>query len=720
MDGVSMFKRISVFYRYLVSYLGLVILACSLLGVLLFNQYVRSISDEVERVNRNKLSQIVSDLEQQYQTMRETALKISISIYYKPFYLKADKLHEQDLLDDFSKYADVSPVTDEYFFFYKDEDRLYKQNAKNSFTVYFKEILHIDESDRYIEQLHSITENSIIPAMANGQPVLLFAFPVSTLSPKDKAGQGVLCFVTSKTTLESREINVAGELPGRVILQYANKPIMTLYDNKYGGTDAVANFATDSSDGLIRASFLQDGGLRLNANLVAFQKMGLALIIAFSIILLALGTLLAYGNYRPIKRLNDIERSINISAKSNSYELDRIGLMLRHLAESDVQNKIKLKGQIALLIRQIVNLIIDNGYIDETYQMMQAVGMSLLGKLFCIFSIDARNEQTEGQESGGDTFYKIIEGIDCDGATIYPGVQRPNKCFTVLAILAEKMQHERIYESLRKASVMYFSEITVGVSSVYDDLNDTPTAYLESQTALNIAMAGGQSAFYFDNASTSDTMFWYDSDRMLHLIKALKLGRGEQAIESLHCILSQLQQCPRAVVIQQHVCYSILANIVSTMRDIKLPIENKNIIYAITMRNLTEFENCVIQLIGDICNIVNGRINNKTRRLIENVLEYINDHFTQYEISLENLEDQFGVTSPQLSKLIREVTGESFKSYLTHLRIEWSKHLLLDDNMSVHDVSSAVGYSSVSHFIHTFTKYTKCTPTQFKINSGLE
>ena len=56
----------------------------------------------------------------------------------------------------------------------------------------------------------------------------------------------------------------------------------------------------------------------------------------------------------------------------------------------------------------------------------------------------------------------------------------------------------------------------------------------------------------------------------------------------------------------------------------------------------------------------------------------------------------------------------SYKEYLTKLRIEEAKKLLVQEEISVNDVCQRVGYINVSYFIKIFQKYTGVTPTRYR------
>ena len=83
-------------------------------------------------------------------------------------------------------------------------------------------------------------------------------------------------------------------------------------------------------------------------------------------------------------------------------------------------------------------------------------------------------------------------------------------------------------------------------------------------------------------------------------------------------------------------------------------------------------------------------------------------------ISLEEAAKEIGVTPQYLSRIFKIDTAKSFKSYHKNLRMEEAKRLLREDEMSVREISDALGFNDYNYFIRTFKKTVGCTPTEYK------
>lgn len=68
------------------------------------------------------------------------------------------------------------------------------------------------------------------------------------------------------------------------------------------------------------------------------------------------------------------------------------------------------------------------------------------------------------------------------------------------------------------------------------------------------------------------------------------------------------------------------------------------------------------------------------------------------------------------SSLFKSITGKNVSEYLTDLRIDYAKRLLLATNLSVTDICFSCGYGSVSNFMKAFKNCTGISPLCFRKN----
>lgn len=107
-------------------------------------------------------------------------------------------------------------------------------------------------------------------------------------------------------------------------------------------------------------------------------------------------------------------------------------------------------------------------------------------------------------------------------------------------------------------------------------------------------------------------------------------------------------------------------------------------------------------------------IKRKSNTVALKAVEYIREHCTDYDLTLELIADKFQITPTYLCRIIKQNTGMSYKEFLTGLRIEEARKMILEQDICVADVSQKVGYNNVSYFIKLFQKYTGTTPAKYR------
>jgi two-component system, response regulator YesN len=93
-------------------------------------------------------------------------------------------------------------------------------------------------------------------------------------------------------------------------------------------------------------------------------------------------------------------------------------------------------------------------------------------------------------------------------------------------------------------------------------------------------------------------------------------------------------------------------------------------------------------------------------------IDYVKRHYMD-KITLEEVANLVGFTPPYFSSLFKSEMKTNFNKYVTHLRIEKSKDLLLTPHMSLSDVATQSGFYDQSHFSRHFKAINGLSPSQF-------
>lgn len=98
---------------------------------------------------------------------------------------------------------------------------------------------------------------------------------------------------------------------------------------------------------------------------------------------------------------------------------------------------------------------------------------------------------------------------------------------------------------------------------------------------------------------------------------------------------------------------------------------------------------------------------------VQAIIERIDAEYHRV-LTLEELAAHVSYSKFHAERLFQRRTGLSISQYLSLVRIEKSKELLMHSRESVGDISARVGYASVSTFSRTFKEYVGIQPNVFR------
>jgi AraC-like DNA-binding protein/ligand-binding sensor protein len=93
--------------------------------------------------------------------------------------------------------------------------------------------------------------------------------------------------------------------------------------------------------------------------------------------------------------------------------------------------------------------------------------------------------------------------------------------------------------------------------------------------------------------------------------------------------------------------------------------------------------------------------------------EYIHEHQTE-NLRLGHVARAVNTSTFYFCKMFKKVTGINFTDYLSRVRIEKSKNLLLNPNLRVSEIAFEVGFQSLTHFNRVFKKILGQSPTEYR------
>lgn len=109
---------------------------------------------------------------------------------------------------------------------------------------------------------------------------------------------------------------------------------------------------------------------------------------------------------------------------------------------------------------------------------------------------------------------------------------------------------------------------------------------------------------------------------------------------------------------------------------------------------------------------------NNYHYVIHRAEKYAQENFSDPNISLLTTARHVGMSSAYFSTVFSQSTGTSFIAYITTLRVERAKQLLVNTKMRLADIAMEIGYNEPNYFSHVFRKATGMTPKEYRQRNG--
>ncbi len=117
--------------------------------------------------------------------------------------------------------------------------------------------------------------------------------------------------------------------------------------------------------------------------------------------------------------------------------------------------------------------------------------------------------------------------------------------------------------------------------------------------------------------------------------------------------------------------------------------------------------------LGMVSNQLMVRNENAEPPVIARARQFIEEHHQQ-DMSLGMVAKAVNVSTFYFCKIFKKATGVTFTEYVSRLRTEKAKHLLLNPHLRISEIANEVGFQSLTHFNRNFKRLAGQSPTEYR------
>ena len=276
---------------------------------------------------------------------------------------------------------------------------------------------------------------------------------------------------------------------------------------------------------------------------------------------------------------------------------------------------------------------------------------------------------------------------------------------------------EYVREFFAENMQVYF---TAAVSTPHQQMEQIAQAYREALSAMEYRLILGKNRtiFYTQIANNPNTSYTYSIASEQKLVNGIVNGNADVAKMVLKEVFEQ-SGTRQMAHLQTVKC--LMYDLAGTMLKVFNYVEDNTLFQEIqpleriiTCETLEDLEQCVQQMVLQVAAYFEER--KCSLRLSDRVKDYVSIHYGNVDMNVNMLGDHFGMTPSYLSKIFKKETGERLLEYISTVRIDAAKQLLVDTTRSITSISTQVGYIDSNAFILAFKKKEGITPGQYRAN----
>lgn len=280
------------------------------------------------------------------------------------------------------------------------------------------------------------------------------------------------------------------------------------------------------------------------------------------------------------------------------------------------------------------------------------------------------------------------------------------------------------YKKLLSIGNLVFENFKVkmnfGIGEGYKDITGIISSYNQALTVINnIDTFGIDIVNYGDIKVNVDKHFKYPYELEKLLIEKIRLGIDEQAINVFLSIFNYITESLNGninrVKFEMMELYFVLSRLIYEFEEDAYSFKNfkgiKNDYYNIS--TLPEIYNIFVEDIRNLCIKFNDERNKKAKNILFAAIQYIKKNYMK-EITLEEVAKYVGFSPNYFSRLFKTEFNQSFIDYLTNVRVEAAKELVMEKDKTISDIAWEVGYHDPNYFTKVFKKIVGLTPSEYK------
>lgn len=204
--------------------------------------------------------------------------------------------------------------------------------------------------------------------------------------------------------------------------------------------------------------------------------------------------------------------------------------------------------------------------------------------------------------------------------------------------------------------------------------------------------------------------------------QAIRAFDTDTSLATLHKMFDALQKervpfekcvkyCQRLVVLLLNFTSSLVED--KELHLLESAWEKSNLYDAHTIKQMEQLMLAFCEQVFELQSLVSG---DSTSALMLQAETFIKENYSNPKLSLQMVTDHLAISTSYFSSIFKTRFGATFVEYLTRMRMEKAKQILIFTDHRTYETAEEVGFSDPHYFSVAFKKFTGMTPKEYREN----
>ncbi|RAV17845.1 response regulator [Paenibacillus contaminans] len=256
-------------------------------------------------------------------------------------------------------------------------------------------------------------------------------------------------------------------------------------------------------------------------------------------------------------------------------------------------------------------------------------------------------------------------------------------------------------------------EAVVGISPLRLGLQALPEGYRDAAKAVKWhALYANHNVFYAEDFSLKEASVqvnWQEkTDRFIESVKTGK--KPEEAGETVRRFIADIAPVLESDDSTAGIPLSIAYRVYASLLEMKETVGDRHkalepILFFQFPLTGDELKKRLAVFLSEAAELVHSSMSDHDQAVIQQSIAYIRLNFRNKGLKIQDVADHVHLSPNYLSYLFKQITAETVWEFVTKLRMEESRQLLMNTYKKRYEIADEVGYESPEHFSRVFKRY---------------